>query len=187
MCLNGVRSVGAFVWAEKLFPKKPMLLGTKSKEVLIQPTASKNVQAIIDFPSEEKIPHIDMKLLAKELNVAFVNAGNHHLLIEFKKIDSYDLSSLCNKLRKRNFFKNSNISLWERSGNSILSRTNEAGAGETLSCGSAAAAIASIVLKKGKGVTVISKGGKISLKSLGNKMEMTGPAEFICEGVWEKN
>jgi len=125
--------------------------------------------------------------LAKELNVAFVNAGNHHLLIEFKKIDSYDLSSLCNKLRKRNFFKNSNISLWERSGNSILSRTNEAGAGETLSCGSAAAAIASIVLKKGKGVTVISKGGKISLKSLGNKMEMTGPAEFICEGVWEKN
>jgi diaminopimelate epimerase len=187
MCLNGVRSVGAFVWAEKLFPKKPMLLGTKSKEVLIQPTASKNVKTIIDFPSEEKIPQIDMKLLAKELNVSFVNAGNHHLLIESKKIDSYDLSSLCDKLRKRNFFKNSNISLWEKTGNSILSRTNEAGAGETLSCGSAAAAIASIVLKKGKGVTVISKGGKISLKSLGNKMEMTGPAEFICEGVWVKN
>tara|TARA_B110001454_G_scaffold163337_1_gene152872 strand:- start:1202 stop:1981 length:780 start_codon:yes stop_codon:yes gene_type:complete len=187
MCLNGVRSVGAFVWEEKLLPKKPTLLGTKSKEVMIQPTASKNVKTIIDFPSEEKIPQIDMKLLAKELNVCFVNAGNNHLLIESKKIDSYDLSGLCDRLRKRKFFRDANISLWTKSGNSILSRTNEAGAGETLSCGSAAAAIASIALKKGKGVTVISKGGKISLKSLGNKMEMIGPAEFICEGIWQKN
>jgi diaminopimelate epimerase len=187
MCLNGVRSVGAFVWEEKLLPKKPTLLGTRSKEVMIQPTASKNVKTIIDLPSEEKIPQSDMKLLAKELHACFVNAGNHHLLIESKNIDSYDLSGLCDRLRKRKFFRDSNISLWTKSGNSILARTNEAGAGETLSCGSAAAAIASIALKKGKGVTVISKGGKISLKSLGNKMEMIGPAEFICEGIWQKN
>ena len=155
--------------------------------MMIQPTASKNVKTIIDLPSEEKIPQSDMKLLAKELHACFVNAGNHHLLIESKNIDSYDLSDLCDRLRKRKFFRDSNISLWTKSGNSILSRTNEAGAGETLSCGSAAAAIASIALKKGKGVTVISKGGKISLKSLGNKMEMIGPAEFICEGIWQKN
>ena len=44
MCLNGVRSVGAFVWEEKLVPKKSTLLGTKSKEIMIQPTASKNVK-----------------------------------------------------------------------------------------------------------------------------------------------
>ena len=187
MCLNGVRSVGAFVWEEKLVPKKSTLLGTKSKEVMIQPTASKNVKTIIDFPFEEKIPQNDMKLLAKELNVCFVNAGNHHLLIESRNIDTYDLSGLCDRLRKRKFFRDANISLWTKSGKSILSRTNEAGAGETLSCGSAAAAIASIALKKGEGVTVISNGGKISLKSLGNKMEMIGPAEFICEGIWQKN
>ncbi len=186
MCLNGVRSVGAFVWEEGLLPKKQILLGTKSKEVLIEPTTSMNVKTIIDLPFEEKIPNSDAKLLAKERNVCFVNVGNHHLLIESKKIDSYDLSGLCDKLRKRKFFKDANISLWKKSGSSILLRTNEAGAGETLSCGSAAAAIASVELRKEKKVTVISKGGKISLRGLGNKIEMVGPAELICEGVWKK-
>jgi len=186
MCLNGVRSVGAFVWDSKLLPKKPILLGTKSREILIKPTGSNNVKTIIDFPFEEKIPIADMKLLKKE-KIRFVNVGNHHLVIESKKIDDYDLSKLCTKLRKRKFFRDANISLWEKSGSTIVSRTNEAGAGETLSCGSAAAAIASIAFGSAKKVTVVSKGGNISLTNLGDKLEMIGPAELICEGVWVKN
>ena len=94
MCLNGVRSVGAFVWESKLLPKKPMLLGTKSRDILIKPTGSKNVKAIIDFPFEERIPAAEMKLLKKE-KVCFVNVGNHHLLIESTNIDDYDLPDLC--------------------------------------------------------------------------------------------
>ena len=186
MCLNGVRSVGAFVWDSNLLPKKPLLLGTKSNEIWIKPAGSKNVKTIIDFPFEEKIPLADMKLLKKE-KVCFVNVGNRHLVIESKKIDGYDLSDLCMKLRKRNFFRDANISLWRKNGSTIESRTNEAGAGETLSCGSAAAAIASIAFGSSKTVTVVSKGGKISLTNLGDKLEMIGPAELICEGVWIKN
>ena len=186
MCLNGVRSVGAFVWESQLFPKKPILLGTKSRDILIKPTESKNVKAVIDFPYKEKIPKSEMKLLQKE-KVCFVNVGNHHLLIQSNKIDNYDLSALCKKLRKRKFFRDTNISLWKKNGSTILSRTNEAGAGETLSCGSAAAAIASVALNSAKKITVISKGGKISLTNMGGKLEMTGPAELICEGVWAKN
>ena len=66
-------------------------------------------------------------------------------------------------------------------------RTNEAGAGETLSCGSASAAIASLYIKKNKKFTVSSAGGSVSLRLAGDKLEMTGPAEFIYEGVWIKN
>ena len=40
MCMNGVRSVGAFLWEAGLSPKKPLLLGTKSKPVLVKPTHS---------------------------------------------------------------------------------------------------------------------------------------------------
>ena len=29
MCMNGVRSVGAFLWKAELAPNKPLLLGTK--------------------------------------------------------------------------------------------------------------------------------------------------------------
>ncbi|MDA9024167.1 diaminopimelate epimerase, partial [Gammaproteobacteria bacterium] len=75
----------------------------------------------------------------------------------------------------------------KKTGSTILSRTNEAGAGETLSCGSAAAAIASVTLDSAKKITVISKGGKISLTNMGDKLGMIGPAELICEGVWTKN
>jgi diaminopimelate epimerase len=178
--------VGAFVWDSNLLPKKPLLLGTKSNEIWIKPAGSKNVKTIIDFPFEEKIPLADMKLLKKE-KVCFVNVGNRHLVIESKKIDGYDLSDLCMKLRKRNFFRDANISLWKKNGSTIESRTNEAGAGETLSCGSAAAAIASIAFGSSKKVTIVSKGGKISLTNLGDKLEMIGPAELICEGVWIKN
>ena len=74
-----------------------------------------------------------------------------------------------------------------QNGSTIESRTNEAGAGETLSCGSAAAAIASIAFSSSKKVTIVSKGGKISLTNLGDRLEMIGPAELICEGVWIKN
>ena len=186
MCLNGVRSVGAFVWESKLFPKKPILLGTKSRDILIKPNGLKNVKAVIDFPFEEKIPAAEIKLLKKE-KVCFVNVGNRHLLIESTNIDDYDLSGLCKKLRKRKFFRDANISLWKKTGSTILSRTNEAGAGETLSCGSAAAAIASVTLDSAKKITVISKGGKISLTNMGDKLGMIGPAELICEGVWTKN
>ena len=144
------------------------------------------MKAVIDFPFKEKIPAAEMKLLKKE-KVCFVNVGNHHLLIESTKIDDYDLSDLCEKLRKRKFFRDANISLWKKTGSAIVSRTNEAGAGETLSCGSAAAAIASVALGSAKKIIVISKGGKISLTNMGDKLEMTGPAELICEGVWAKN
>ena len=170
-----MRSVGAFVWKSKLLPKKPILLGTKSRDILIKPTGSKNVKAVIDFPFKEKIPAAEMKLLKKE-KVCFVNVGNHHLLIESTKIDDYDLSDLCKKLRKRKFFRDVNISLWEKTGSAIVSRTNEAGAGETLSLGSAAAAIASVALGSAKHFLVTYKGGNISLTNMGYKLEMSGKA-----------
>ena len=47
------------------------------------------------------------------------------------------------KLRKRKFFTGVNISLFSKHSKNLKLRTNEAGAGETLSCGSASAATAS--------------------------------------------
>ena len=46
---------------------------------------------------------------------------------------------------------------------------------------------ADFLLDSAKKITVISKGGKISLTNMGDKLGMIGPAELICEGVWTKN
>jgi diaminopimelate epimerase len=97
------------------------------------------------------------------------------------------LDELSLKLRKRSFFAGVNISLYTKHSKDLQIRTNEAGAGETLSCGSASAATASFNINSRLPVKVISAGGELSLRIINDKLEMTGPAEFICEGIWLKN
>ena len=188
MCMNGVRSVGTFLWTAKLAPRKPLLLGTKSKPILIKPTNTKKVKVIFDCPTQEIIPKSETKFLnkcgLKKYN--FINAGNLHLIIKTSKVFSFDLDELSSKLRKRAFFKNVNISLYKETLKGLILRTNEAGAGETLSCGSASAASASFNIKDKSILKIISAGGELSIRKINGKLEMIGPAEFICEGIWLK-
>ena len=189
MCINGARSVGAFLWESKLAPKKSLLLGTKSKPVLIAPTGSKKVKVIIDYPLQEEVPKAEARFLDKcgLKKYKFINAGNEHLIIETAKVFSFDLDGLSSKLRQRKFFRGVNISLFSKHSKNLELRTNEAGAGETLSCGSASAATASFNINDKLPVKIISAGGELSLRKINDKLEMTGPAEFICEGIWLKN
>ena len=189
MCMNGVRSVGAFLWEAQLAPKKSLLLGTKSKPVLIKPTGSKKVKIILDYPVQKEVSKAEAQFLDKcgLKKYKFIDAGNKHLIIETKKVFSFDLDGLSLKLRKRNFFKDVNISLFSKHSEKLELRTNEAGAGETLSCGSASAATASFNINDGLPLRIISAGGQLSLRKINDKLEMTGPAEFICEGTWLKN
>ena len=188
MCMNGVRSVGTFLWTAKLAPRKPLLLGTKSKPILIKPTNTKKVKVIFDCPTQEIIPKSEIKFLnkcgLKKYN--FINAGNLHLIIKNSKVFSFDLDELSSKLRNRAFFKNVNISLYKQTLKGLILRTNEAGAGETLSCGSASAASASLNIKDKSILKIISPGGELSIRKINGKLEMVGPAEFICEGIWLK-
>jgi len=189
MCMNGVRSVGAFLWEAELAPKKPLLLGTKSKPILIKPTSSTKVKAVLDLPVQKEIPKADAQFLDKcgLKKYKFINAGNQHLIIETKKVFSFDLDELSSRLRKRKFFTGVNISLFSKHSKNLNLRTNEAGAGETLSCGSAAAATASFNINDRLPIKIISAGGELRLRKINDKLEMTGPAEFICEGTWLKN
>ena len=188
MCMNGVRSVGAFLWEAELAPRKPLLLGTKSKPVLIEPTGSNKVKVVLDYPMQEEVPQAEAQFLKKcgLEKYKFVNAGNQHLIIEAKKVFSFDLDGLSSKLRKRKFFTGVNISLFSKHAKNLELRTNEAGAGETLSCGSASAATASFNINDRLPIKIISAGGDLSLRKINDKLEMTGPAEFICEGTWLK-
>ena len=189
MCMNGVRSVGAFLWEAELAPKKPLLLGTKSKPILIKPTSSTKVKAVLDLPVQKEITKADAQFLDKcgLKKYKFINAGNQHLIIETKKVFSFDLDELSSRLRKRKFFTGVNISLFSKHSKNLELRTNEAGAGETLSCGSAAAATASFNINDRLPIKIISAGGELRVRKINDKLEMTGPAEFICEGTWLKN
>ena len=109
------------------------------------------------------------------------------MIIETKKVFAYDLDGLSARIRKKQFFENVNISLFSKLPKKLELRTNEAGAGETLSCGSASAATASFNINDQSSIKIISAGGELSLRKINDKLEMVGPAEFICEGIWLKN
>jgi diaminopimelate epimerase len=189
MCMNGVRSVGAFLWDAGLAPRKSLLLGTKSKPILIEPTKTKKVKVLLEQPIEFELPKAESSFLEKHgvKHYKLINAGNRHLVIATKKISSFDLDGLSLKLRKRLFFKDVNISLFNKKDKALELRTNEAGAGETLSCGSASAAAASFNIKHLGSLKIISAGGELSIRRINDKLEMVGSAEFICEGVWQRN
>ena len=187
--MNGVRSVGAYLWKGELAPRKPLLLGTKSKPVLIKPMSSNKVKVVLDCPVQTEIPKSEAKFLERcnLKKYKFINAGNQHLIVETKRVFSYNLDDLSFKIRKRKFFENVNISLFTKLSTHLELRTNEAGAGETLSCGSASAATASFNINDKSSIKIISAGGELSLRRINDKLEMIGPAEFICEGIWLKN
>ena len=100
MCMNGVRSVGAFLWKAELAPNKPLLLGTKSKPICIKPTNSKKVKVVLDHPGEMEISKSVAEFLKKNniTKYRLINAGNTHLLIETKRIFKYQLDELSKKL-----------------------------------------------------------------------------------------
>ena len=100
MCMNGVRSVGAFLWKAELAPNRPLLLGTKSKPICIKPINSKKVKVVLDHPREMEISKSVAEFLKKNniTKYRLVNAGNIHLLIESKKIFAYQLDELSKKL-----------------------------------------------------------------------------------------
>ncbi|MDC0918589.1 diaminopimelate epimerase [Gammaproteobacteria bacterium] len=189
MCMNGVRSAGAYLWEGALAPKKPLLLETKSKPVLIKPMSSNKVKVVLEYPVQKIIPKSEAKFLERcgLKKYKFINAGNQHLIVETKRVFSYNLDDLSFKIRKRKFFENVNISLFTKLSKHLELRTNEAGAGETLSCGSASAATASFNINDRSSIKIISAGGELRLRRINDKLEMIGPAEFICEGIWLKN
>ena len=147
------------------------------------------MRIVIDYPVQKEVPKAEADFLEKcgLKKYKFIDAGNQHLIIETKKIFSFDLDGLSSRLRKRKFFASVNISLFSKHSKNLELRTNEAGAGETLSCGSASAATASFNINDRLPIKIVSAGGELSHRKINDKLEMIGPAEFICEGKWLKN
>lgn len=69
----------------------------------------------------------------------------------------------------------------------ITMRVFERGVGETLACGSGACAAAAVAHEKGlvgTRVTVHQPGGDAMVEIDGDRVTLTGPAEFVFEGTW---
>jgi|TARA_B110000967_G_scaffold105920_1_gene108671 diaminopimelate epimerase len=184
MCLNGIRCAVAYIWKHSFAAKRSLVLETNKKIIICKP-AGKSIQASFDMP----LVNTDTKLyssLQKSLkNEAFfiVDAGNKHLCLKKRSIKNEDLDALYSKLKKIIRPHNINLSIFKHTKELIEIRTYENGVGETLSCGSASASVASLYLNsKINKVTVSSSGGEIKFSKSKNGILMTGPSAHIFSG-----
>ena len=186
-CLNGSRCAVSFI-KQQHFSKKDSLVVDIKNSSNSYSISRGSVATESTMATSLNIPRaLDKHLLRFKLKkVGFVEIGNKHLILSSKsKPKSIDLISLDKVIRSIADFNDANISVFHKDKNVVSVRTSENGVGETLSCGSAAAAIASLLNEKN--LVVASPGGKLkTLKTKKDTIILKGPTEHIMECTWER-
>lgn len=143
-----------------------------------------DITPILDYP---------LRLNDMVLPVSLVSMGNPHAVMFLDQpVDNYPLTEVGPKVENHPLFpERTNFEIARvLNENAIEARVWERGAGETLSCGSAACAVA--VLASWKGMTrnkvdIILHGGRLSVScDSRGEVHLEGPVEEVFVGKWLK-
>ena len=184
MCLNGIRSAALYIWRHDFAPKKSIIIKTKNRLVICKPVGNK-IRVDIKISEVYKNDSLYKKISGDiSHQFDFVDSGNMHLCIKQSSIKNEDINALYKNLTRYIKPLKCNLSIYKVSKDNIDIRTYENGVGETLSCGSASLAVASLCIKDK--CRVKSSGGVLDFKKKNNNtMEMIGPAEFVFSGSFD--
>ncbi len=140
---------------------------------------------VVDYPLELEDGQI--------LTVTALSTGSTHTMAFVPTLpNDLEFFALSPQVEHHSLFPERTSLMWcEREGVSRLKlRIWERGAGETWGCGTGACASAVAAIVKGlvppdKPVTISSKGGELSISwQPSQTIQMTGPAEFVYNGVY---
>jgi len=122
-----------------------------------------------------------------------VNLGNPHCVVFVDDVERYPVTEVGPKVENHpDFPERTNVSFVEvLSRTELRQRTWERGSGETLACGSGAAAVGVIARRQGlveEGVTIHLRGGdlRVCWKGPGKTVWLEGPAVEVFTGVFEE-
>lgn len=201
ICGTALRCVGRYLYEKKHQKKKIFRIRTKAgiRTVLLH-LQEQNVQdvtvglGIPNFTSYQFPFTVPPKPIEVEGWTGLgVSMGNPHFVIFTDDVDTIDMSTEGYRLEyAREFPERSNIE-WVQVKNehSIKMRVWERGSQETFSCTSGACASVAAGLQLGKlksPVTIELRGGFLKAYEKEEELWLTGPVEFICDGVyfWEE-
>lgn len=213
MCGNGIRCFAKYIWDRGLSDKRilevetmagimrpekadglvrvdmgePVFEPEKIPVNIVQsinpplpPFAKGGQGGIIDYP---------LQIEDREFKIICVSMGNPHAVIIVDNAPEFPVAYYGPMIEIHPVFpKRTNVEFVEVLNSSeIRMRVWERGAGETMACGTGAAAAAVAAHLKGlaeKSVTVHLKGGDLSIEWAGdNHVYMTGPAEEVFTGA----
>lgn len=205
MCGNGIRCLAKYIWDNKLAAKNQngKTLTVETPAGIIIPKKSGDMIEVDmgaplldgkEIPVNIKGTVIDhpFKLNKTGVKITCVSMGNPHTVIVVKDVRSVPLALWGPEIETSALFpERTNVEFIQTiNSRNIKMRVWERGAGETLACGTGAAAagVASVLLGLTKRkVTVHLPGGRLLIEwsAEDNHVYMTGPGEKVYEGVIE--
>lgn len=207
MCGNATRCVGKYVYEKGLTDSDMITLetlaGIKVLKLRVDNGKVKEVTVDMGIPELEpaKIPVISpaaenminrpVTVNGNEYYITAISMGNPHAVIFVDEITDHHVLTEGPELEKADIFpRKANIEFVKiEDRNNIKMRVWERGTGETLACGTGACASVVASILNGhtdRNVAVHLTGGilKINCDENSGHIYMTGPAEFICEGIF---
>ncbi len=194
-CGNGIRCIARFL-AES--PEEAFTIGSAAGPIAVQVHADGRVSAnlgeprfepeALPFLTEERAARYRLDLAGTEVEFGIASMGNPHAVIRVDSVASAPVSILGPKLEQHpSFPQGVNVGFMERvAADAIRLRVFERGAGETLACGTGAAAAVAVGRVWGlldSRVTVTLPGGELDVEwhGPGSDLWQTGPAVQVFE------
>ena len=198
MCGNGIRCLARYIREAGYTSKKEMTIETLAgiREVKV---SSKAVEVNLGEPKlkGKEIPvHLSgriinrpLKIDSKDFRITCLSLGNPHCVIYQENLDTFPVEKYGPLLEHYHLFPHrTNISFVNvLSTGELKARVWERGVGETLACGTAAAASLVASVLNGfteRKVKIELPGGKLEVEwnRENNTVWLSGPAEKVCEG-----
>jgi diaminopimelate epimerase len=199
-CGNGVRCVAAWLHRDGVLGIGAARLSSPSGTVDVEVLDDGRVRAGMGVPrfAPEQIPlqlpaadPYQFSLHGTDIEFGAVSMGNPHAVIEVADVANAPLATLGAVLSTDTAFPSGvNVGFVELVDRGhVRLRVWERGAGATLACGTGACAAVAVLRRRGKvdaSVAVDLPGGTLQIDWPGEDREltMTGPAEFVFEGVY---
>lgn len=188
--LSGIRTIEASLSQSKVYYAKvnmgrPRFRAEDIPVMVDNPERNRSrvdIKPIIDYP---------LDIAGRQMNLSFVSMGNPHAVSFITQtLSEFPLCEIGPQIENHPIFpERVNFEIARVvSQNKVEARVWERGAGETLSCGSGACAVAVIAMLKGyvgNEVDIMLPGGNLTVSWNGvGEIYLSGPVEEVFTGEW---
>ncbi|MFH1761327.1 MAG: diaminopimelate epimerase [bacterium] len=205
MCGNGLRCFVKFIYDYEIFPRRlcwkvetgygilqTELFNGKNKKIeMVKINLGIPITNGLKIPVRiDKDPVLDysIKALDRTFKINCISMGNPHTVIYVSNLKKFNVAKYGRYLENHTLFPNrTNVEFVELiSEKEVIQRTWERGCGETLACGTGAAAVCAAGLMSGRTrekILVHLSGGDLELDWTGSRnLFLTGPAVEVFHG-----
>lgn len=196
-CGNGTRCIAKYIWDRGLSEKD--LLSVETAAGIIKAEKSGDMVKVdmgepilegrlIPVKLDGMVKDFPLRIRDKEFKITCISMGNPHAVIIVDEVDGFDLKKYGPLIEKHELFPNRiNIEFIQViNSEKIKMRAWERGSGETMACGTGAAASAVAANLKGltgRRINVILLNGELLIEwNENNHIYMTGPALEVFSG-----